>query len=113
MESLPPIKLFNRDDKFREPFQESFILRYPPPPGIDPKQRIAELQVILELEQDKDQKINIEAVIAMYRDGTLPDPAKRFIELQDGIIVDRPKPGKKSWAEDIPYVNLIMNHGLV
>jgi hypothetical protein len=68
------------------------LFRNRSPPGIDPKQRIAELQVILELEQDKDQKINIEAVIAMYR-------AKRFIELQDGIIVDRPKPGKKSWAE--------------
>jgi len=70
-----------------------------PPPSIDPKQRISELQAILELEEDKEQKINIEAVIAMYRNGVLPDPVKSFIEIQDGVIVDRPKAGKKSWAE--------------
>jgi hypothetical protein len=30
MESTPPIKLFNRDEKLQEPFEPSSIVRYPP-----------------------------------------------------------------------------------
>jgi hypothetical protein len=58
-------------------------------PFFDRMERIRELRAILESGEQNHQRINIEAVIKMYKSNKLANPARNLVYVQEGVIIPK------------------------